>query len=84
MILRAVKRSEESPKRSDIAVIRCDRCDTQYDIFLDSGLMLQVGDETTPALKMFVKLFDFAIKRDHIRGHQYQKYICDGRSAFPM
>ena len=84
MILRAVKRTEETLECSDVAVVRCNECDTQYDIFLDSGLMLQIGDETKPSLKMFLRLFDFAISRDHIRGHQYKKYFCDGLSAFPL
>ncbi len=84
MILRAVKRSEETLERSDIAIVRCDRCDAQYDIFLDSRFMLQIGDEASPGLKLFLRLFDFAISRDHTREHQYQKYICDGQSAFPM
>ena len=84
MILRAVKRTEETLQRSDVAFVRCNVCDTQYDIFLDSGLVLQIGDETKPDLTRYLRLLDLAISKDHAQGHRYQKYICDGRSAFPL
>ena len=84
MILRALKTTGLSPQPHSVRLVSCASCSAEYDVFVDEGIGLSIGDQEHPDLNSSIRLISNAINNDYAAGHMFNGFICDGRNAFPL